>query len=161
MYHAQVKNIQLSTPQVKPNSRSFPALFESFVARPEADWLFTIVLFVLFVPVAPLLVVLPLRLPKAPSPPSTALGVGVLDVLDVLEVWTVFVVVELLLAETDLAVEDELLWAMPPLYGWPVMELRYQFSGGSLMHSPYKAVVKPAAWRVSIMYAAKVWTVLS
>jgi hypothetical protein len=133
-YHAQVKKIQLSSPQVKPNSPSFPAVVESFVAPPDADWLFAIVLFVpfvLFVPVVPLLAALPVRLPKAPSPPSTALGV------DVLEVWTVFVVVELLLAETDLAVEaDEVLWEMPPVYGWPVAELRYQFSGGSFMHSP-------------------------
>lgn len=85
-----------------------------------------------------------------------------LDVLNVLEVWMMFVVVELLMAETDLAVEaDEMLWTMPPVYDWPVAELRYQFSGVSFMHSPYRAVVKPAAWRVSIMYAAKLWTVLS
>lgn len=118
-YHAQVKNIQLSSPQVKPIPPSLPAVLKSFVAPPEADWLFAIVLFVL--------VVLPVRLPKAPSPPSTALGVGVLDV------WTALAfVVELLLVETDLAVEgDEVLW-----YGWPVAGLRYQFSGGSLIHSP-------------------------
>lgn len=76
-YHAQVNNIQLSSPQVNPIPPSLPAVLKSFTAPPEADWLFAIVLFVLLVP---LLVVLPVRLPKAPSPPSTALGVGVLDV---------------------------------------------------------------------------------
>jgi hypothetical protein len=87
MYHAHVKNIQLSSPQVKPNSPSFPAVVESFVAPPDADWLFAMVLFVtfvLFVPEAPPLVALPVRLPKAPSPPSTALGVG--EDVDVLKV---------------------------------------------------------------------------
>lgn len=95
---------------------------------PIADWLFAIVLFV------PLTVVLPVRLPKAPSPPDTALGVAVV------EVWTVSVVVELVLLETDLAVElDVELWELP-LNGWPVVEFRYQFAGGSLIHSPYRAV---------------------
>lgn len=122
--HNHDQNTQ-SNPQVKLIPRTVsPA--ESFVPTPDDAWFFA-VLVVVALPVA---VVFPVRLPNAPSPPCTALGVE----------WLTLVVVALL-PVNDLAVElATLLWIEPP-YGWPVVALRYQFAGGSFMHSPYRAVV--------------------
>ena len=128
--HAHDQNTQ-SNPQVKLIPRTVPAVRESFTPTPDDARFFAVLVVVAFpVVVVTVVVIFPVRLPKAPSPPWTALGVE----------WPTLVVVALL-AVKDLAVElAALLWMEPP-YGWPVVALRYQFAGGSFMHSPYRAVV--------------------